>query len=49
MQNELKLQKNRHERQLELKSNFNKRIAIILQEQWAKQCQVEKFPETGCI
>ena len=49
---ELQLQKIRYERQLEyakqidnemtnlIKSNFNEKIAMILQEQWTKQCQV---------
>ena len=47
----LQLQKMRYKRQLEsikqtdnemanlIKSNFNQKIAIILQEQWTKQCQ----------
>ena len=50
VQAELQLQKTRHERQLEsvkqignemtnlIKSNFNEKIAMILQEQWTKQC-----------
>ena len=48
---ELQLQKIRYERQLEsvkqidneitnlIKSSFNEKIAIILQEQWNKKCQ----------
>ena len=26
-----------------IKENFNEKIAIILQEQWTKQCQTEEF------
>ena len=52
---ELKLQMIRYERQLEsikqignemtnlIKSNFNEKIAIILQQQWTKQCQTAEL------
>ena len=52
---ELQLQKIRYERQLEfvkqidnemtnlIKSNFNEKIVIILQEQWTKPCQAREL------
>ena len=55
VQAELQLQKFRYERQLEsvkqigngmtnlIKSNFNEKIAMILQEQWTKQCQIREL------
>ena len=55
VQAELQLQKSRYERQLEsvkqignemtnlIKSNFNEKIAMILQEQWTKQCQIREL------
>ena len=55
VQAELQLQKSRYERQLEsvkqignemtnlIKSNFNEKITMILQEQWTKQCQIREL------
>ena len=52
---EFQLQRIRYERQLEsvkqidneiknlIKSNFNEKIIIVMQEQWTKQCQSGEF------